>query len=891
MTCYINFQQSSDKVRIFATARPAISRAEERLTDCAVLKVSASHQDLNLHLNKILSLRQSANSIIDDDLKQAIVLQLCGNAGGLFLLPTLQLNSILHHVTKAKVRKALAEIAATESASPAKRLEAAYASTIQRIQDLPSEQRNVALEALTWVAYAKRPLKTEELQYALALSPNDAIVDSEDMVPVSTIISTCCGLVEVESNTGNVQFPHFSLKEFFLDESHGLFKDVDLKICRSLLQYLSLDFVPQLTALNQKQFLKALQAHPLLDYACYQWGYHAQAVPVGAIEDLLLPILYNVPRLLVMARVRDQSPFRRKYGERMQHWAVSGGAGISVAASFGLADLVKLLISRTPAPKLNAKNIYGSTPLHEAAIFGYLETVNVLLTAGASVSEMNLSGSLPVHLAVENRQLRVVEVLFRSSSNMQAQFQARRRGGFTCLHQAVDQDDEEMVSLLLKKGASVSAVDGSSTTPLHLAALHGFLGLCRLLVDAGADIHSGNSQGETPLDLAASAGKASVIQFLFENGADLEHTSWNRWTPLHRSVRAGNTSAVKYLLQQNASLIAKDKKGYTSLHLATRSGSLEVVSLVLNARKDQREYQLHQKDKHGATPRETAFFCSYYNIHKFLRRAERETDPAPTRMEASDEITEAIERGDIDRVKALIRTRPNLLDSLDDDGQPPLHVAIQEDRLDIATFLLDSGASIEFTGYHGWRSIHIAASLGKPHLVQFCLSHGASPQTSTSTRQSPIRKACAAHNVDVVRILVEAGADPHARNDRGMTGLHVAAHQGDLAIARYLTLEVGLSVRTKDRFGWRPWRWATRSGWLEVKAFIQERENVEKELARAEKDNAIAEGSGSRANRVGTVQSIDSGEEPGDEFPQLDEEEEDFEILEDAREGLEEMFI
>ena len=886
------FRQTSDNVRIFATARPLISRAEEKLTDCAIVKVSASQQDLKLHLNNLLSVRQSANLIIDDDLKQAIVLQLCENAGGLFLLPSLQINSILNHVTKAKVKRALAEIAATESASPAKKLEDAYASTIQRIQDLPSEQREVALETLTWVAYAKRPLKTDELQYALAVSLNDAGMDAEDLIPVSTIMSTCCGLVEVERNSRNVQFPHFSLNEYFLNGNHKLFKDADLKICRSLLQYLSLDFVPQLAGMNQKQFYKALRTYPLLDYACVQWGFHAQTVPVSAIEDLLLPILYNVPRLLVMARVRDQeSPFRRKYGERMQMWAISGGAGISLAAAFGLTDLIKLLISRTPAPKLNAKNMYGSTPLHEAAMFGYLETVNVLLAAGASLFEMNLSGSLPIHLAVENRQLQVAEVLLQSPSTVQAQFEARRRGGFTCFHQAVDQDDERMVALLLKKGASVNVVDGSSATPLHLAALHDFLGLCRLLVDSGANIHAGNSQWETPLDLAASAGHASVIQFLVESGADIEHTSWNKWTPLHRSVRAGRIGAVSYLLQQNASLTAKDKKGYLPLHLATRSGNLDVVSLVLNARKDQRKYQLHQPDKNGATPRETAFFCSHYLIHKFLRRAEREYDPAPASMKASDEITEAIERGDIDQVRGLIQAHPALIDSPDDDGQPPLHVAIQEDRLDIATFLLESGASIESTGYHGWRPIHIASSLGKPHLVQFCLSHNASLLTLTSSHQTPIHKACSAHNVDVVRMLVEAGADPHARNDRGMTGLHVAAHQGDLAIGRYLVLEVGLSVRSKDRYGWEPWRWATRSGWLEVKAFIQERKDAERELARAEKDNAIAEGGGKKVRIMGLTRPMDSGDELSRDVDNMDEEEEDFDILEDAREGLEEMFI
>jgi ankyrin repeat protein len=46
------------------------------------------------------------------------------------------------------------------------------------------------------------------------------------------------------------------------------------------------------------------------------------------------------------------------------------------------------------------------------------------------------------------------------------------------------------------------AVDAGGSTPLHLAAMTGHLGVCQLLLRYGARINAGNAQGDTPVLVA-----------------------------------------------------------------------------------------------------------------------------------------------------------------------------------------------------------------------------------------------------------------------------------------------------------------------------------------------------------------------------------------------------
>lgn len=104
---------------------------------------------------------------------------------------------------------------------------------------------------------------------------------------------------------------------------------------------------------------------------------------------------------------------------------------------------------------------------HHHAVGSSLMTVQVLISAGASVNAVDGNKSTPLHIA------------------------ARRE--LSC----------ELVRILLTAGAAVDAVDHRNDTALHIAATSGYVDVMRELLTAGAHVDAKNGSGKTPLLNAA----------------------------------------------------------------------------------------------------------------------------------------------------------------------------------------------------------------------------------------------------------------------------------------------------------------------------------------------------------------------------------------------------
>jgi ankyrin repeat protein len=679
-------------------------------------------------------------------------------------------------------------------------------------------RRNLAIKTLMWISHAKRVLSVIELQHVLAVRPEDSELDWENFVEPQLIVDSCFGLVEIDEKSSTIRFVHYSLQEYLKSHEHGLFENGDLEITKVCFRYLSLDSTKTLHLGNLSSFLKDLEKLSFLDYAATQWGHHAINVSPDDVKDSALNFLRSNSHLLAAARVRDhRSPYFRKWRERMYAWALSDGAGISLCASFGLTDFLRLLIGQSKQPMLQAKNMYGSTALHEAAMKGYESTAELLLAHGADVLCLNTSRSTALYLAVANSQIAMARLLLQREAR--AQLDVTGNGWWTVLHKAADIGNEEMVVLLLQKGALVNVEEEKGMTPLHLASQKGHLEVVRLLLLSDAKVHSKNGDRLTPLDLAVTGGHLEVSRMLLDNGAHVEHRGLDKWTALHRAARRGHEHIVALLLQRGANVLTEDHKGEIPLHAAARSGNARAVEFLLNEKPDVKKDQLFKIERNRSTPRDVAFFMAHFDVHKLLRTAEMGIEEHP--LGTIDKITSAIESGKKDKVRRLLAEKSIDIDALIDGRQPALHFAMQEEQIDIVKVLLHFGANINTIGYHGWTSLHIAAAVGNLVLTELCLSQGANVHARTDTAQTALHKACSSKNVQVVQALLDAGADKEATNERDMTALHIAAHQNNMDMVRLLVEDHSVRITAKDKFGVTAAGWAERSGHLAILYYLR----------------------------------------------------------------------
>ena len=109
----------------------------------------------------------------------------------------------------------------------------------------------------------------------------------------------------------------------------------------------------------------------------------------------------------------------------------------------------------------------GWTPLHLAAHYGHADTVELLLHNNAPVDQRstNAMANTALHAALAGRQTRIAKILLDAGADANA----RQHGGWTPLHSAAASGDREAIDLLVARGAKAELANDAGVTPAAFA--------------------------------------------------------------------------------------------------------------------------------------------------------------------------------------------------------------------------------------------------------------------------------------------------------------------------------------------------------------------------------------------------------------------------------------
>uniref|UniRef100_A0A2K6D9P0 Ankyrin 2 n=1 Tax=Macaca nemestrina TaxID=9545 RepID=A0A2K6D9P0_MACNE len=526
-------------------------------------------------------------------------------------------------------------------------------------------------------------------------------------------------------------------------------------------------------------------------------------------------------------------------GAAVDFTARNGITPLHVASKRGNTNMVKLLLDR--GGQIDAKTRDGLTPLHCAARSGHDQVVELLLERGAPLLARTKNGLSPLHMAAQGDHVECVKHLLQHKApvddvtldyltalhvaahcghyrvtklllDKRANPNARALNGFTPLHIACKKNRIKVMELLVKYGASIQAITESGLTPIHVAAFMGHLNIVLLLLQNGASPDVTNIRGETALHMAARAGQVEVVRCLLRNGALVDARAREEQTPLHIASRLGKTEIVQLLLQHMAHPDAATTNGYTPLHISAREGQVDVASVLLEAG------AAHSlATKKGFTPLHVAAKYGSLDVAKLLLQRRAAADSAGKKSDTPLHIAPKKKKKHREPTHPKNREQTKTVTK---KKEKPHHIAPHKRHTQIGTPRLEKSAKIHtskkrYSHISGLTSLHLAAQEDKVNVADILTKHGADQDAHTKLGYTPLIVACHYGNVKMVNFLLKQGANVNAKTKNGYTPLHQAAQQGHTHIINVL-LQHGAKPNATTANGNTALAIAKRLGYISV---------------------------------------------------------------------------
>ncbi|KAF3389106.1 putative ankyrin repeat protein [Penicillium rolfsii] len=390
------------------------------------------------------------------------------------------------------------------------------------------------------------------------------------------------------------------------------------------------------------------------------------------------------------------------------------------AAYKGNLKVLKMLIDyrNQRGYRGNAASRGGDEPIHCAAARGHLECVQLLVEEGAKIDAENGSCMTPLHFAAGYvNGVTMVRFLVASGADVNALTEM----GETAISIAASKGNVAVVKELLRSSPDLSLRDYYGETVLHVAAYYSPLRTVQMLVEAGADIHIRSTQ---------KTSFSGLCQMLLEaRPENLTRTEENNASLLHIAAEAGRIDTFIWVLE-NSSLTLNDLNAHrcTPLHYATRTNRSEMVEFLL---------------RHGAnisasipgnhTP---LHFAAAYHYPGWPPPTDSGNDDPSIVSQLTHAGADVSAPADARVLHFMWPSQERLCEDLynisdEDSGRSgivyPLHCAVHSGAIQKVKAILAAGADIHARTTEGKTALHVAAGKFFRNMIRLLIQNGADP--------------------------------------------------------------------------------------------------------------------------------------------------------------------
>lgn len=368
------------------------------------------------------------------------------------------------------------------------------------------------------------------------------------------------------------------------------------------------------------------------------------------------------------------------------------------------------------------------------------------------------------------------------------------------LHKLVKKGKTEKVKEYLQLNpGELNSKDKYNWTALQLAAATGREDIVKLLLNKGASLNDVDEYGFSALHLAALKGKHKIFEMLVDHGAVLQTDTRAKTV----SQKIFETTAIRDelvdLLFNNP-----DDKNRILNRLAQKKQGDSVVFARLNMEESWIDVKL-ERDLASNDPAAMGQLKISPDALQQLRSladkfVAKRIDTRKTGNIGNTLLHIAVQDGDLIRVNKFIKSNPKWVNTKNYFGITPLHYAAAGGFVDVARKLVQAGAKVNTKTSSGVTPLYGAVSEKKEDMVRFLIANGADVKVTTYDGATMLHIAS---TKPIAELLVTAGAKVREPNKFGFTPLHIAAHYGHVEVAKYL-LTRGSRLESRTNTGWTP---------------------------------------------------------------------------------------
>ncbi|KAF4674347.1 protein kinase kinase kinase [Perkinsus chesapeaki] len=335
--------------------------------------------------------------------------------------------------------------------------------------------------------------------------------------------------------------------------------------------------------------------------------------------------------------------------------------------------------------------------------------------------------------------------------------------------------DEVRKALDADRSRVTRATDRDGKTILHIAASLGRDELIPLIYQYGIDVNEKDKDGWTPLHHAAFVNQIDAIQALLKIGGDVHKQNKHGRTPVVRG-RFGTREAEKHIA------LLRSQEG---VHISAEWENLEVLEILLEAGGPN---AMTIADELGRTPMEYATPETRKSLMKYMVKFSNQPNPGGGQAAQAPQVAT---QGNIDLAKMLLKaaqsgsieSASNLIDPAD-KSQPKLDINASVDK-------------------DGWTALHHATFMNHLDMVRYLLDKGADPAKPNKFGRTVIHVAAEWENEEPMRLILEyvgkkAGALVLQPDNSGRLAVEYAANENIKTMLKEKTKEVAAGEAAKD---------------------------------------------------------------------------------------------